>query len=124
MRKTCAIGSTAARYWLKKMNERYTDRLLMQDIDLYRRERRERLQRRLRLWRVCERYDARIGASLSNKYRRVLQARRALVVKEMEGIDIELAYIVSRYRDCCTHAKLRGLITDRDMLAWQREDYA
>lgn len=106
------------------MGDYYSDPLLMADIEVYRRERRERLQRRLRLWKVCERYDSRIGASLSKKYQRVLQARRALMVGEIEAIDIELAYIVSQFRDCCRHAKMRGLVTDRDIATWQREDYA
>lgn len=100
------------------------DQMMLDELAMLRRDMRLIKYRQGRLEHVVNRYDHRIGASLSKQHQRVLIQRQAKVRAELELLAVELADTRLTYRNKCTDAKLRGLITDNDIIRWLGEDYA
>ena len=99
------------------------DQMMLDELTMLRRDMRLIEWHQKRLNHVINRYDHRIGASLSKHHQRVLTQRQAKVRAELELLAIELADTRLTYRNKCTDAKLRGLITDNDIIRWLGEDY-
>ena len=99
------------------------DQSILDEIEYTRRARRGLVLRNKRLTAVIARYTQRIDASRSARHRKVLDARRTLVIEQIRLLRIEQGHLQNSWSSLIVHAKLRGLVDDRLIAQWQVEDY-
>jgi NurA-like 5'-3' nuclease len=99
------------------------DQSIMDEIDYTRRARRGLSMRIKTLEKVTRRYSSRIDASRSPRHKRVLDARKMLVIEQIRLLRIEQSHLQNSWSSLIVHAKLRGLADDRRIAQWQGEDH-